>query len=64
MSDDKSLHDGRDSSKVDVNDRNEVEALHQQWKQFSHAHIVHAINEYGPYRKNIEAHLSKQAEDL
>lgn len=64
MPDDKSKRDGRDSSKVDVNDRNEVEALHQQWKQFSHAQIIDAIKNFGPYRKDIESHLSKQAEVL
>ena len=50
--------------KVDVNKRHEVEALHQQWKQFSHAHIVDAIKQYGPYKKDIETYLSKQAEVL
>lgn len=62
MADDKNLHDGRDSAKVDVNDRNEVEALHQQWKQFSHAQIVEAIKKYGPERKDIELYLNSQAE--
>ena len=64
MSDNKDLKDKRDSGKVDMNDRNEVEALHQQWKQFSHSQIVHAIKTYGPNREDIEAHLSKQAEVL
>ncbi len=62
MADDKNLHDGWDSAKVDVNDRNEVEALHQQWKQFSHEQIVEAIKKYGPERKDIELYLSNQAE--
>lgn len=64
MPDDKKLNDGRDAIKVDANDRSEVEALHQQWKQFSHAQIVEAVKKYGPYRKDIEAHLNKQAEVL
>ena len=64
MSDDKSLRDNRDKSKVDANDRGEVEALHQQWKQFSHAQIIDAIKTYGPNREDIEAHLSRQAEVL
>ena len=53
-----------DDSKVDIESRHEVEALHQQWKQFSHSHILEAIKEYGPYKKDIELHLSKQAEVL
>lgn len=61
MADDKTIHDGRDAAKVDANDRNEVEALHQQWKQFSHSQILEAIKEYGPLRKDIETYLTNQA---
>ena len=53
-----------DDLKVNIENRHEVEALHQQWKQFSHAQILQAIKEYGPYIKDIELHLSKQAEVL
>lgn len=53
-----------DAAEIDVNNRHEVEALHQEWKQFSHAQIVDAINAYGPNKKNIEEHLRKKAEVL
>lgn len=62
MTDDKNLQP--DEGKIDVNNRNEIEALHQQWKQFSHAQIIDAIKNFGPNRKDIELHLSKQAEVL
>ena len=61
--DNKDKQDGRDRSKVDINDRSEVEYLHQQWKQFTHEEIVHAIKQYGPNRKDIEAHLSHSSEE-
>ncbi len=62
MSNDKKPED--DTLKIDIESRHEVEAFHQQWKQFSHAQILHAIKEYGPYKKDIESHLRNQAEVL
>lgn len=61
--DNKDTQDGRDRSKVDSNDHSEIEYLHQQWKQFTHEEIVQAIKTYGPYRKDIEAHLGHASEE-
>lgn len=59
MADNKQKEDGRDDVKVDSKDKSEVEYLHRQHPQHSHTEIVAAIEKYGPYRKNIEAHLKK-----
>ena len=59
--DNKNISDGRDKAKVDINDHFEVEYLHQQWKQFTHAQIKEAIEKYGPERKNIEDFLNKRS---
>ncbi len=59
MSDNKNKQDGRDDSKVDSKDKSEVEYLHQQYPKYTHQQIVDAIDKYGPYRKDIEAHLKK-----
>ena len=61
--DNKDKQDGRDGSNVDGNDASEVEYLHQQWKQFTHEEIVHAIKEYGPNRTDIEKYLAHQSEE-
>ena len=59
MSDNKNKQDGRDSSKVDINDKSEVEYLHQQHPKHTHQQVLDAIKKYGPLRKDIEAHLKK-----
>ena len=51
--------DGRDDSKVDINDKSEVEYLHQQHPSYTHQEILDIIKQYDPLRKNIEAHLKK-----
>lgn len=57
MSDNKNQQDGRDRSKVDAKDPNEVEYLHQQYKHKTHEEIKAAIKAAGPLRKDIEDYL-------
>ena len=57
MSDNKQQQDGRDDARVDSKDKSEVEYLHRQHPNFTHAQIVEAVEKYGPLRKDIEAHL-------
>jgi len=59
MADNKKKQDGRDDAKVDSKDKSEVEYLHQQYPKHTHQQIVEAIEKYGPYRKDIIAHLKK-----
>lgn len=57
--DNKNKHDGRDRSKVDANDKSEVEYLHSQHPALTHEEILDAVRKYGPSRKDIEAHLQR-----
>jgi hypothetical protein len=59
MADDKTKQDGRDDTRVDVHDRNEVRYFHQQYPNYTNQQIVEAIKKYGPIRKNIVAKLKK-----
>ena len=59
MSDNKQKQDGRDDSRVDINDKSEVEYLHRQHPGHSHQEIMDAVKKYGPVRKDIEAHLKR-----
>jgi len=45
MSDKKNTRDGRDSSKIDLNDASEVEYVHQQFPGLSHQQVLKAIKE-------------------
>ncbi len=60
MADNKNMNDGRDASKVDANDHNEVEHVHTQFPHHTHEDIKDAIAKAGPLRADIYAHLEKK----
>ena len=60
MSDNKQSQDGRDRSRVDINDPSEVEYLHQQYPQLQHQQVVDAIKAHGPSREAITRFLDQQ----
>ena len=60
MSDNKNVRDGRDSSKIDVNDPSEVEYVHQQFPNLKHSQIVDAIKEKGPSREAVMNYLKSK----
>lgn len=57
MTDNKNIHDGRDNSKIDINDPSEVEYVHQQFPGLSHEQIVEAIKTKGPSREAVMNYL-------
>ena len=57
MSDNKSVQDGRDRSKIDINDASEVEYVHQQFPNLSHSQVVDAIKQKGPSREAVLSYL-------
>jgi len=57
MSDDKTNRGRPDKLRVDINDKSEVEYLHQQFPNKSHEEVVDAIRRYGPMREDIEKEL-------
>ncbi|MCK7554016.1 DUF3606 domain-containing protein [Chitinophaga sedimenti] len=59
MSDNKENTGKQDDIRVDLNDPSEVEYLHQQYPRKSHEEIKLAIQEAGPIRADIIAHLEK-----
>jgi hypothetical protein len=60
MSDNKTIRDGRDRSKIDINDASEVEFVHQQFPHLSHEDIVAAIKEKGPSRQAVMTYLNSK----
>jgi hypothetical protein len=60
MSDNKKKKDGRDDSKVDSKDGNEVNYVHHQFPSLSVAQVKAAINAAGPSRKKICAWIRKK----
>ncbi|MDB5278602.1 MAG: hypothetical protein JWR61_3557 [Ferruginibacter sp.] len=61
MADKKNLVDGRDDTKIDINDASEVEYVHQQFPNMSHQQIVEAIKTKGPSRQAVIDYLSSKA---
>jgi hypothetical protein len=59
MADDKRNTGKQDDIRVDANDASEVEYLHSQYPEKSHEEVKKAVEDYGPMRKDIEAHLSR-----
>ncbi|MEJ0103816.1 MAG: DUF3606 domain-containing protein [Bacteroidota bacterium] len=57
MSDNKSNISQQDRIRVDANDPNEVEYLHEQFPDYTHSEILEAIKENGPFRENVTAYL-------
>lgn len=60
MADNKQHQGTRDDIRVDANDPAEVEYLHQQFPQKTHAEIKQAIRDAGPLRSDIIAYLRKR----
>lgn len=59
MPDDKKNTGRQDDIRVDVNDKSEVEYLHQQFPNKTHEQIVEAIKEAGPIRADIIEYLQR-----
>ena len=57
MSDDKTNRGRQDDLRVDINDKSEVEYLHQQFPNKTHEQVVDAIRRYGPMREDIVKEL-------
>jgi hypothetical protein len=57
MSDNKEKMDGRDRSRVDANDKSEVEYVHKQFPNLSHSEVLEAIKTKGPNREAIMEYL-------
>ena len=57
MSDDKTNRGRQDDLRVDINDKSEVEYLHQQFPNKTHEEVVDAIRRYGPMREDIVKEL-------
>ncbi len=64
MSDNKKLKDKPDRARVDAHDPSEVEYLHRKFPERSHADIVAAIRQYGPFRKLIVRGLLREANEV
>jgi hypothetical protein len=60
MADNKSKQDGRDDSKIDVNDSSEVSYAAKQFGVTA-AQIREAVDTVGTSRSEVEKHLSKKA---
>ncbi len=61
MADNQDIRDGRDRSKIDLNDPSEVEYVHQQFPRLSHQEVVEAIREKGPSREAVILYLERSA---
>jgi hypothetical protein len=57
MSDNKSMNDGRDRSRVDSQDPSEVEYLHRQYPNLTHEQVLNTVKQAGPLRSDIEREL-------
>lgn len=57
MSDDKDIRDGRDRSKIDLNDPSELAYVRQQYPWFSLDEIKKVIREHGPSRRSVVDYL-------
>jgi hypothetical protein len=57
MSDNKSINDGRDRSRVDANDPGEVEYLHRQYPNLTHEQVLNVVKQSGPLRSDIVREL-------
>jgi hypothetical protein len=57
MSDNKILKDQRDRAKVNSQEPDEVEDLHQKYPHLSHQTVSDAVKKHGSDRKKIEAYL-------
>ena len=59
MSDDKNLRGQQDRNRVSGSEAYEIEDLHRKYPHLSHDAVKQAIQQYGPDRKKIEAHLDR-----
>jgi hypothetical protein len=58
MSDNKSRVGKQDRLRVDANDINEVEHIHQLYPDLTHQEILDAVKKYGPMRETILNYLN------
>lgn len=61
MADNKDIRDGRDNSKIDINDPSEIEYVHQQFPELTHTEVVEAIKTKGPSREAVMNYLQSKA---
>ncbi len=59
MADSKNIRDGRDRSKVDINDPSEIKKVQQKFPEVAQEQIMNAIRKAGPVRENIYDFLKK-----
>lgn len=57
MSDNKNMNTNQDRIRVDSNDKNEVEYVHQQFPHLTHQQVLDAVKAKGPMREDIMAYL-------
>jgi Protein of unknown function (DUF3606) len=57
MSDNKILKDQRDRTKVNSQEPNKVEDLHQKYPHLSHQTVSDAVKKHGPDKEKIETYL-------
>jgi hypothetical protein len=57
MTDNKTQTGIEDDIRVDVNDKSEIEYLHQQFPTKSHQEIIEAIRTAGPMREDVIRYL-------
>ena len=61
MRDNKDIKDGRDRSKIDLNDKNEVSYVRQQYPWFSMDEVKAVIREKGPDRRSVISYLDQKS---
>lgn len=57
MADNKEMIGGQDKTRVDANDKSEVEYVHRQFPHLEHSQVLEAVKSKGPMREDIENYL-------
>ena len=57
MADNKDKRDGRDRSRIDANDPNEVSYVRSQFPNLSQQEVKSAIEQHGPDREKVMEYL-------
>jgi hypothetical protein len=60
MADNKQNVGRQDDIRVDINDKSEVEYIHQQFPNKDHQEIVEAIRSAGPMRSDVMDYLRRR----
>jgi hypothetical protein len=63
MADNKDIRDGRDCSKIDINDPAEVKYLHQQYPHLSYEEVLDQVRRWGPSREAVKEKLDGMKKD-